>query len=499
MHRPLSTRPVSAGGSGDTPGPATMEAAAAPSIITTTAAVGLSTPGEEVPPDLDPVSGATHPTTDSTPWSGLLRLAAAAARAAGSTKAMASLVVARNLRTVRMSKYPRRARLRAAVQLAAMLGALLGGLLLLIQLMMGARSGAGRVPFLGSVVMWRGNAAAAAGRLGVLPPPPALTIVAIVQRPDAGAVERLVRSLAAADYDGDVIDLALWVDLHTASVDDVASIGTSAAAALAGWSHGAVSLRHSTAATGPYDTHMYAVSAMDGVTTRGQVLYVDDATEVAPTFYTWLRDARRAYGERADVAGYSLESARVVRRGGSLGWEALPADDAGAGSFLYQALPGVGAFSPQESRDVAVWSTFADWLSARANSWYAFPAAPPHLVEPAPLFQGGNGTRAHWSAWFSAFARDYSIFVVYPPATMEGALAVGHRSGARRTAMLTTAGAVAATPMTSVLRAAASGPVSVPTAPLRWTVNGLPANEIDGGGALWTAMLCCRRPRWMRW
>jgi len=476
---------MSAGGSGDTPGPGTVEPAAGPSIFSTTVAMTLTAAGEEVPPDVDPVSGATHPTTDSTAWSGLLRLTAAAARATGSIKAMASLAVARNLRTVRMSKSPRRARLRAAVQLAAMLGALLSGLLLLLQLMMGAHGGAGRVPFLGSVAMWRGNAAAAAtSTLGVLPPPPALTIVAIVQRPDTGAMERLVRSLSAADYDGDVIDLALWVDLHTASVDEVASIGTSAAAALAGWSHGAVSLRHSTAATGPYDTHMHAVSAMDGMTARGQVLYVDDATEVAPSFYTWLRDARRSYGERPDVAGYSLESARVVRRGGSLGWEALPAEDAGTGSFLYQALPGVGAFSPQEYRDVAVWSTFADWLSARANSWYTFPVAPQHLVEPAPLFQGGNGTRAHWSAWFSVFARDYNLYVVYPPTTMEGTLAVGHRSGARRTAMLTAVGATAATPTTNVLRTAASGPASVPTAPLRWTVNGLPANEIDGGGGI---------------
>lgn len=495
--------------SGAADGPATMAASSpSPPVVTTTAATALmasvgatasapaATGAREEPLSVatadagaDPASGATCPPCAAEPPSAradVLRLVATAGRVAGLAKTAAAVQLARNLRTVRTGKSPRRARVRAAAHLVGLLGAALGALLLLLYLAGVSHRGGRGVPGVLGGVTERGRAAIAAGGLwdSTSRQPPALTVVAIVQRSDSASLERLLQSLAAAEYGGDVIDLALWMDTRGAPAGGAAGLVAAAAAAVAKWPHGAAAVRHSTTAVGPYDTHLQAVPGTDGVSSRGQVLYVDDSTEVAPTYYTWLRDARRTYGERPDVAGFSLESARVIRRAASSGWEALPAEELGSGSFLYQALPGVGSFSPQDSRDVSVWSTFAVWLIARANSWYSFPTVPPHLAQPASPFQGTNGTRAHWSAWFSVFVRDYNLYVVYPPASLEGVLAVGHRADARRSSVLIASGATAGAPRTKTLHSAALGPVSVPAVPQRWTVHGHLADGLDGGGGV---------------
>ncbi|GAB0492829.1 hypothetical protein MMPV_004099 [Pyropia vietnamensis] len=436
----------------------------------------------------DPASGATYPPGAEPPSvrAEVRRLVATVGRVAGLAKTAVVVLLARNFRTVRAGKSPRRARVRAAAQLVGLLGAALGVLLLLMYLMGGlSRRGGRGVPGALSGVTERGGAPATGGLWDIATRhPPALTVVAIVQRPDAGSLERLVRSLAAAEYDGDAIDLALWMDVRASPAEGAAELVAAAVAAAAAWPHGVAAVRHSTSSAGPYDTHLHAVPGTDGVAFRGQVLYVDDTTEVAPTYYTWLRDARRAYGDRSDVAGYSLESARVIRRARSSSWEPLPAEEQGSDSFLYQALPGVGAFSPQDSQDMSVWSTFTVWLTARANGWYGFPAVPPHLTQPASPFQGSNGTRAHWSAWFSVFVRDYNLYVVYPPASLEGVLAVGHRADSRRSSMLIASGATTGAAQTKALHSAALGPVSIPEAPLRWTVHGHRANGLDGSGVI---------------
>lgn len=458
----------------------------------TTAAAATATAGEEtlsVAADAgpEPSSGATYP-PGAEPTSArveMWRLVATVGRVVGLAKTAAAVLLARNLRTVRAGKSPRRARVRAAAQLVGLLGAALGALLLLLYLTGVSRRGGRGVPGILGAGTERGGTLATGGLWDSTPrQPPALTVVAIVQRPYAGSLERLVRSLSAAEYGGDVVDLALWMDSRGGPAEGSAELADAAMAAAAKWPHGVAVVRHSTSASGPYDTHLQAVPGTDGVPFRGQVLYVDDSTEVAPTYYTWLRDARRAYGDRPDVAGYSLESARVVRRTASSNWEPLPAEEMGSSSFLYQALPGVGAFSPQDSKDVSVWSTFGVWLTARASSWYRFPTVPPHLVQPASPFQGSNGTRAHWSAWFSVFVRDYNLYVVYPPASLEGVHAVGHRADSRRSSMLVASGASAGAPMTKALHTAALGSMSLPATPLRWTVHGNLANGFDGGGGV---------------
>lgn len=458
-------------------------AAVAPAV----AAAGEEALSVAVDAGADSACGATYPPGAEPPSARVevRRLVAMVGRVAGLAKAATAVLLARNLRTVRAAKSPRRARVRAAALLLGLLGAALGALLLLLYLAGVSRRGGRGVPEVLEGETERGGAIATGGLWDNAPrQPPALSVVAIVQRPHVGSLERLVRSLSAAEYDGDVIDLALWMDTRGGPAEGAAELVAAAVAAAAKWPHGVAAVRHSTTAAGPYGTHLQAVPRTDGVPFRGQVLYVDDTTEVAPTYYAWLRDARRAYGDRPDVAGYSLESALVIRRAASSSWEPLPVKEMGSGSFMYQALPGVGAFSPQDSQDVSVWSTFAVWLTARASNWFRFPTVPPHLVQPTSPFQGSNATRAHWSAWFSAFVRDYNLYVVYPPASLEGVLAVGHRVDSRRFSMLIASGATAGAPATKALHSAALGSVSVPATPLRWTVHGHLASGLDGGGGV---------------
>lgn len=96
-------------------------------------------------------------------------------------------------------------------------------------------------------------------------------------------------------------------------------------------------------------------------------------------------------------------------------WENVDASEDGNALF-YRLAVGSAAFVPNAGCDLDVWGTFSEWLKLRRSDWYKYPAGPGLDGTPLGLsaLPESNWTRAAWNIWFSKFAHEYKLNIVYP-------------------------------------------------------------------------------------
>jgi hypothetical protein len=134
-------------------------------------------------------------------------------------------------------------------------------------------------------------------------------IVLACNRPDA--LSMLLTSLDNLVLDGATASLEIWIDRNK---NGTVHNATSHVAHSFAWSRGVTRVHVWPRHVGIYgqwiDTWCPAVTDEDGRSGEMALILEEDLV-VSPYAWRWLRAARQAYGNRTDLAGYSLQSENV--------------------------------------------------------------------------------------------------------------------------------------------------------------------------------------------
>lgn len=233
--------------------------------------------------------------------------------------------------------------------------------------------------------------------------PSARIIVLTMDR--AEPLRRLLKSVAAADYGDDHVDLDIWVDRRANSPLDASVID---AANEVEWPFGAKTVHARKAPGGLYNQWIYTWNIRDQ--TDEVAIILEDDLEVSPAFYQWLKQARTAYATDPEVGAFTLQRSTLRPRrprGSRMGHTlSLPPSTP---VFKYRLL-GTWGFAPQ--RDV--WLEFRAWFEKKraagekpyvdgliTTSWYKS--------------QEVDGFAPHmWSQWWIRFVDEKGYFTVTP-------------------------------------------------------------------------------------
>lgn len=279
-----------------------------------------------------------------------------------------------------------------------------------------------RVPSEAEVLIPRGIDASAEPKLRI--------IVLTMDR--ASSLRRLLGSLQAANYDGDRVDLDIWVDKASDKGSDNGAISDQAeeaqtlmmsTASEANWTYGVRTLHKRLENAGLYEQWIYTWNVTEE-TTEACVILEDDL-EVSPSFYLWLKQARQLYAADSSVAAFTLQRAELRPRqvpGVASGKLRI---DASVPVFKYRLL-GTWGFSPEKR----AWLEFRAWYEEMRNigarpyvdnlmttSWYKSQE------------KGASVAKTMWSQWFIKFADLNDYFTVYANLPDKKTLASNYREG----------------------------------------------------------------------
>lgn len=175
-------------------------------------------------------------------------------------------------------------------------------------------------------------------------------IVLTLNRPES--LRRLLTSLQGVDYDGDCVEVDIWVDIqiHTSFV--VGGI----LEVVQGFEfvHGTMTVHQRKFPAGLREQWLYTwnLSTPGGLTekTAEIPLILEDDLEVSPGAWRWLRAAHSMYASREDIAGFALQ-----RDPGTLHFAAR--HKVGLGDAYLFAFVGSWGYSPTARH----WIRFSDW------------------------------------------------------------------------------------------------------------------------------------------
>lgn len=245
--------------------------------------------------------------------------------------------------------------------------------------------------------------------------PAARLIVLTMDR--AGPLERLLRSLAAADYSDDHVDLDIWVDRRAGAPLDARVL---AAAAAIEWPFGAKTIHARRAAGGLYQQWIYTWNIRDQ--TDEVAVILEDDLEVAPAFYQWLKQARAAYATDPEVGAFTLQRSTLRPRPGRMMGKLALARDVHV--FKYRLL-GTWGFAPQ--RDV--WLEFRAWFE-RMREKGEKPYVDDLITTRWYKEQERDGFAPHmWSQWWIRFVDEKGYFTVTPHLPDGSTLSANWREG----------------------------------------------------------------------
>lgn len=268
--------------------------------------------------------------------------------------------------------------------------------------------------------------------LASAPVSPSLRIAVVTESGYADNVKTLLRSLAKADYDRDIVALDVWM-FASSTCDYLPLPIYPLGMAIFGpprfdhsippvvhdieWPHGEktlVALRSEPDWAGLWESSRG--------TANETLLFIDatTATMLSPGFYLWLKRARLATqrGMTANAGVFSLDPVNIP--------DGVPSSDRAV--LLEQFFPASSAFSP--SKDV--WTTFLKWHAKQTRIWFARPS----LRKDGSV--GGydiiDSLRVDpVRAWFAQFMNLYRERVVHPvlPENSTLVLRAGRTTGAK--------------------------------------------------------------------
>lgn len=253
--------------------------------------------------------------------------------------------------------------------------------------------------------------------------PPHLRIIVLTMDREA-SLRRLLRSLESADYAGDRVDLDIWIDRGSSTAEAEKTMASMVGASLErNWKHGVRTVHNRTENAGLYEQWIYTWNVTES-TTEACVILEDDL-EVSPSFYLWLREARKQYASDPSVAAFTLQRAELRPRqvrgvaSGKLNVDSkFPV-------FKYRLL-GTWGFAPEKR----AWLEFRTWYeemrstgarpyvdNLMTTSWYKSQE------------KGGPVAKTMWSQWFIKFADVNDYFTVYANLPDKSTLASNYREG----------------------------------------------------------------------
>ena len=214
------------------------------------------------------------------------------------------------------------------------------------------------------------------------------------------SLRRLLSSLNDLVVDGDSVSLHIWIDR---SQDGSLDAATAAVAAGFPWTLGPYRVHIQRQHVGIYG--QWIDTWRPRAASREMALILEDDISVSPYAYRWLKAARRFYGHRPDVMGYTLQSDNVNRAAGGGPLQ----ESSKKTAFMYRLL-GSWGFAPRPD----VWRDFQDWFH-RVREDSAFKPYVPDLTMTKwyKAFELKRTADSMWTMWFIHFTDSRKLFCVY--------------------------------------------------------------------------------------
>ncbi|XP_070570608.1 uncharacterized protein [Ptychodera flava] len=230
-------------------------------------------------------------------------------------------------------------------------------------------------------------------------------VVLTMNRP--ASLRRLLNSLQEAEYDGDTVQLVIWIDYR----DEEAHDETLRIVNTFHFRHGPRLIYERRESAG------LARAWFDAWVPRRKdehAIVIEDDSEVSRYFYRWLKQAWAAYGTYPGIGGMSLNR-QTVRAIVTPGPNVPITND--YKPFLYK-LVGTFAFAPHPVH----WKSYVEWVR---RSFYTM----------EPLVDGLrttdwwlriNKNENIWEQWFIYYCYQHDLFVLYMPLPHRQALVVNY-------------------------------------------------------------------------
>jgi hypothetical protein len=233
-------------------------------------------------------------------------------------------------------------------------------------------------------------------------------IVLTMDRP--ASLKRLLVSLTEADYEGDRVDLDIWID--RANDTDIAENIIQSMASTARechWPFGVRTIHKREHNAGLYEQWIYSWNVTDESTETAVIL--EDDLQVSPFFYVWLKRARVHYHLDPSVAAFTLQRGELrPRRPKDAPWTKLSVDQKHH-VFKYKLL-GTWGFAPQK----AAWLDFRAWFEEMRQVGakpYVRDLITTQWYREQEAKAGGDYAPSMWSQWFIMFTDVKHYYTVY--------------------------------------------------------------------------------------
>ena len=221
---------------------------------------------------------------------------------------------------------------------------------------------------------------------------------------------RLLRSLRDASYDGDKVDLHVWIDR---SKDGTVNEDTVNASSEFEWLHGSKNIH-------VWDKHVGIWGQwIDSWREKGAALILEDDLQVSPQYYRWLARASSLYYDRSDVFGYTLQRGTLRANRTGFGRKPLRIPKSSQ-TFMYPLL-GSWGYSPVPKH----WGNFREWFHTHACD----PSFHPYVNDLVPTlwYKKQERKKSMWTMWHIRYAHDNHLYTVYANLENERTLAASWR------------------------------------------------------------------------
>lgn len=183
--------------------------------------------------------------------------------------------------------------------------------------------------------------------------PVARLIVITMDREDS--LSRLFTSLVKANYGEDHVDLDIWIDR---AKDKALEEGVLHTCQTVDWKQGTKTIHKRATNAGLYEQWIYTWNITEETTEFAVIL--EDDLEVSPAFYQWLRVARAAYAQDADVGAFTLQRS-TLRPKQIKGVATGPLNISDEHPVFKYRLLGTWGFAPQRDQ----WVEFREWFEEK--------------------------------------------------------------------------------------------------------------------------------------
>ena len=221
----------------------------------------------------------------------------------------------------------------------------------------------------------------------------------------AGALAKCLKSLAEASYEGDRVDIDVWIDRDKGNVLDN---HTYHVASTFQWRHGRFSVHQHTVHVGIYGQWLTTYPANRLGLIHEHVVFIEDDIIVSRAYYRWLKLMHSRYAARNDVSGFALQGKIFVMSGkNALSPLSVPKKHP---VFMYRIF-GTWGFSPKRH----VWEGFLDWYEqAKLNS-----TLQPYVPNILPTswyksLQRSKKGDSMWSIWFLYYTYMKQLYCIFP-------------------------------------------------------------------------------------